>query len=218
MVKSLQALSEAMKTCAHILEDYVSLSPENIADTNEKKRKAEQDAADAAEGNGKAGKRAKKEKKIKDPNEPKRPPSAYLAYQNAVREDLKKAQPDMPYAALMGQIAEKWKLMTAEEKQVSFENRIPPFAGGNENKKRQSSSSTPEGIRLFRTSALPRPIRSIVGRMEVEQDSICRREWDRIVASTARPTDELGRHLRPLSLIQGKAATAVSLDVLVAVR
>lgn len=105
-----------MKTCASILEDYVSYSPENITDTYEKKRKADQEASGA-----KDGKRPKKEKKIKDPNEPKRPPSAYLAYQNAVREDLKKAQPDIPYAALMGQIAEKWKSMTAEEKQVRQE-------------------------------------------------------------------------------------------------
>jgi hypothetical protein len=115
MVQTLQALADVMETCTHALKDYVSHSPENIADTYEKKRKAEQDA----EGAGK-GKRAKKEKKIKDPNEPKRPPSAYLAYQNAVRDDLKKAQPDIPYAALIGQIGEKWKSMTDEEKKVSF--------------------------------------------------------------------------------------------------
>lgn len=116
MVASLQALSEAMKTCAHILEDYVSHSPENILDTHEKKRKADEDA----EGAGK-GKRAKKEKKIKDPNEPKRPPSAYLAYQNAVREEVKKSQPDISYNALIGMIGEKWKAMTDEEKKVSSE-------------------------------------------------------------------------------------------------
>lgn len=123
MVASLQALSEAMKTCAHILEDYVSHSPENILDTHEKKRKADEDA----EGAGK-GKRAKKEKKIKDPNEPKRPPSAYLAYQNAVREEVKKSQPDISYNALIGMIGEKWKAMTDEEKKP-YQDRYEELAG-----------------------------------------------------------------------------------------
>lgn len=109
MVKSLQSLSEAMQTCASIIQDYVSYSPENITDTHEKKRKAD------AELNGKA----KKVKKVKDPNEPKRPPSAYLAYQNSVREELKKASPDISNAALMGMISEKWKAMTPDERKVS---------------------------------------------------------------------------------------------------
>jgi hypothetical protein len=109
MVKSLQSLSEVMQSCASIIQNYVSYSPENITDTHEKKRKAD------AELNGKA----KKVKKVKDPNEPKRPPSAYLAYQNSVREELKKASPDISNAALMGMISEKWKAMTPDERKVS---------------------------------------------------------------------------------------------------
>jgi hypothetical protein len=99
-----------MKHCVYTIEDYVSHSPENIADTNAKKREAEGQLT-------KSGK-LKKQKKIKDPNEPKRPPNAYLAYQMAVKEELSKKHPDLPYKEIVTQIAEMWKGLSPAEKEV----------------------------------------------------------------------------------------------------
>ena len=68
--------------------------------------------------------KAKKEKvkrvpKPKDPNAPKRPPSAYLIYQNAMREELKAAHPEFSYKEILKEIAARWGKITPEEKEVS---------------------------------------------------------------------------------------------------
>lgn len=110
-----------MQTCVLAINDYVAHSPEGAAagfsEVNDKKRKLDAVVPDAAADTSKKG--SKKEKKVRDPNQPKRPPSAYLAYQNTVREELSRNEPNIPYKALMGMIAEKWKNLSPEEKKVS---------------------------------------------------------------------------------------------------
>lgn len=67
---------------------------------------------------GKPGKKAKKEKKEKDPNAPKRPPSAYLEYQNSVRDDIRAANQGMAYAEVLRKIAAAWGEMPDKEKKT----------------------------------------------------------------------------------------------------
>jgi hypothetical protein len=68
--------------------------------------------------------KAKKEKvkrvpKPKDPNAPKRPPSAYLIFQNAMREEMKAAHPEFSYSEILKEISARWAKISPEEKAVS---------------------------------------------------------------------------------------------------
>lgn len=77
-------------------------------------------AASAATASGaKRGRKVTKEKKPKDPLAPKRPPSAYLLFQNEVRDEMKaKLGEEAQYKDVIAAIAARWKEMTADEKKV----------------------------------------------------------------------------------------------------
>lgn len=64
------------------------------------------------------GKRKKREKKAKDPNAPKAPPSAYIMFQNDVRNRVRAEHPGVQYKDLMGMISKQWNALTPEKKQV----------------------------------------------------------------------------------------------------
>jgi hypothetical protein len=53
-----------------------------------------------------------------DPNAPKRPGSAYIFFQNAVRQEMKAAHPEVAYRDLVSMIATRWGALPDEEKQV----------------------------------------------------------------------------------------------------
>lgn len=88
-----------------------------------------QDIADATPAKGKKAsaappddegpKKRKRATKPKDPNAPKRPASSYIMFQNEVRKEIKAQYPDISNAELMTLIAEQWKNMGDEDKQVS---------------------------------------------------------------------------------------------------
>lgn len=59
-----------------------------------------------------------KEKKVKDPNAPKRPASAYLEYQNSVRDEYRQQFPDMAYSEVLKKIGATWQSMSDAEKEV----------------------------------------------------------------------------------------------------
>lgn len=67
------------------------------------------------------GKRRKREKKIKDPNAPKAPPSAYILFQNEIRNVVREANPTIQYRDLMGLISKQWGNLTSDKKQVIVE-------------------------------------------------------------------------------------------------
>jgi hypothetical protein len=148
MITSFQNVANAMRQCVTIIEDYARLSPSSLGSVNQSNPMAQiqstmssalnngngvdSDSIDPAlisEDNGQAltpGGKPKKEKaakapkKIKDPNAPKRPPSAYLLYQNAVREEVKAAHPEASYGEILKLISEKWKQISPDEKKVGF--------------------------------------------------------------------------------------------------
>lgn len=76
-------------------------------------------AEEATEEDGKKKRGPAKEKKVKDPNAPKRPASAYIEYQNAVRDDFRERHNELPYSDVLKKIGESWASMTDEQKQVS---------------------------------------------------------------------------------------------------
>lgn len=63
-------------------------------------------------------KRRKREKKPKDPNAPKAPPSAYILFQNEIRNAVRDQNPDIQYRELMGLISQQWNGLPSEKKQV----------------------------------------------------------------------------------------------------
>jgi len=67
------------------------------------------------------GKRRKREKKVKDPNAPKAPPSAYILFQNEIRNVVREANPTIQYRDLMGLISKQWGNLTPDKKQPYFD-------------------------------------------------------------------------------------------------
>ncbi|GAA5896370.1 uncharacterized protein JCM6883_006882 [Sporobolomyces salmoneus] len=133
-------LSKAHRTAQSAIHEYAveiehSDSPENIINnfpalfgnleglnvTSSSKGKAAKTLVHADEdGNEEEGgkkKRATKEKKVKDPNAPKRPASAYIEYQNDVRDDFRERHSGLPYADVLKKIGESWASMTDAQKQ-----------------------------------------------------------------------------------------------------
>ncbi|KAH7888144.1 high mobility group box domain-containing protein [Phlebopus sp. FC_14] len=66
------------------------------------------------------GKKRKREKKPKDPNAPKAPPSAYIMFQNDIRNAVREQHPDLQYKDLMGLISKQWNALPIEKKQASW--------------------------------------------------------------------------------------------------
>ncbi|GAA6006599.1 hypothetical protein JCM10207_004989 [Rhodosporidiobolus poonsookiae] len=82
-----------------------------------KKGKAAAVVDDADGDDSKKRKRGpNKEKKVKDPNAPKRPPSAYIEYQNSVREEFRKQYPDLAYSEVLKKIGLVWQGMSDDDK------------------------------------------------------------------------------------------------------
>lgn len=61
----------------------------------------------------------KQRKANRDPNAPKRPPSAYLLFQNEIREDMRQQFKDLSYSDVLGKISEAWKNLTDDQRKVS---------------------------------------------------------------------------------------------------
>ena len=80
----------------------------SISKTIKKRNKSEETDEEGLDDDGKKKKR-KSRKADKDPNAPKRPMSAYLMFQNAVRQEMKEKNPDTPYKELILQVGEAWK-------------------------------------------------------------------------------------------------------------
>ncbi|KAF9224414.1 HMG-box [Gyrodon lividus] len=68
-----------------------------------------------------SSKKRKREKKPKDPNAPKAPPSAYILFQNEVRNGVREQHPDVQYKELMGLISKQWNGLPPEMKQPYFD-------------------------------------------------------------------------------------------------
>ncbi|KAF3326915.1 FACT complex subunit SSRP1-like protein [Carex littledalei] len=69
-------------------------------------------AKDGDEGGSK-----KRPKKKKDPNAPKRGMSGFMFFSNAERENIKKSNPGLSFTEVGKALGEKWKKMSAEEKE-----------------------------------------------------------------------------------------------------
>jgi hypothetical protein len=72
-------------------------------------------------GTDESGKRRKREKKPKDPNAPKAPPSAYILFQNDIRNAVRIENPNIQYRELMGLISQQWNGLPSEKKQPYFD-------------------------------------------------------------------------------------------------
>ena len=137
MIASFRDLAAVMTRCVSIIEDYARLSPSALGTTatsypiipnlsaSELTALAQAMPPSLAEAPMATGaapdakkERKKREKKPKDPNAPKRPPSAYILFQNEVRDALRSSQPQLSYREVLDHIAERWKHLTDAQKKV----------------------------------------------------------------------------------------------------
>ncbi|EHA8587922.1 FACT complex subunit SSRP1 [Cocos nucifera] len=63
------------------------------------------------------GSKKRRQKKKKDPNAPKRAMSGFMFFSNAERENIKKTNPGMSFTDVGRALGERWKKMSAEEKE-----------------------------------------------------------------------------------------------------
>ncbi|PPQ99794.1 hypothetical protein CVT26_009171 [Gymnopilus dilepis] len=114
---SLAAVAETMRNAAQAAESFSSLLKE-YSPAHDDHVKGKRKAAFSPE-DGDGTKKRKRNTKPKDPNAPKRPASSYILFQNEVRKQLKKDNPDLTNAELLALIAEQWKQMPDEQKEAS---------------------------------------------------------------------------------------------------
>lgn len=72
----------------------------------------------------------KQRKANRDPNAMKRPPSAYLLFQNEIREDMRQQFKDLSYSEVLGKISEAWKNLSEEQRKVSdckYDKQLRPI-------------------------------------------------------------------------------------------
>lgn len=90
------------------------------AQTTRQQQDSPQSTAELDANAKKISKRAKKlAKQAMDPDAPKRPASAYIEFQNEVREDMRKRHPELSYKEVMSKISDSWKALTEDERKVS---------------------------------------------------------------------------------------------------
>lgn len=121
MIASFKDVANAMTRCVALIEDFTRVSPNALPtaaalSTIENGALLAEQLVAAASGGKKH--RLRKEKKPKDPNAPKRPPSAYLLFQNEIRDSIRADNPGMAYKEVLGVIANRWKALSDAEKRV----------------------------------------------------------------------------------------------------
>ncbi|WWC63213.1 uncharacterized protein I303_105813 [Kwoniella dejecticola CBS 10117] len=127
MIASFREIAGAMTRCVKIIEEYTALSPPTL------KKPDLSIFQNAMLSNGQpiseflsknqlllqpVKERKKKDKKPRDPNAPKRPPSAYIFFQNEIRDEIRNSNPGMSYKDILGVISLKWKDLTDAQRKV----------------------------------------------------------------------------------------------------
>ncbi|WVW85685.1 hypothetical protein I302_107723 [Kwoniella bestiolae CBS 10118] len=124
MIASFREIASAMTRCVKVIEEYTSLSPSTLHKPDLSIFQNTilpngQLVSDLLKQNTLREKeRKKKEKKPKDPNAPKRPPSAYIFFQNEIRDEIRNSNPGMSYKDILGVISAKWKDLSDAQKKV----------------------------------------------------------------------------------------------------
>ncbi|KAF9446741.1 HMG-box [Macrolepiota fuliginosa MF-IS2] len=144
-IKSIIALSENMRKCAELGENFAKLlanasDDEMRALTNPNKRKAT-GAPDDEDG----PKKRKRATKPKDPNAPKRPPSSYILFQNEIRKELKEKHPALTNPELLAMISDLWKKMSEDEK-LQYHNAVESAKERYSQDKKAYDNRTPEEV------------------------------------------------------------------------
>jgi hypothetical protein len=123
----------------------------NIANGSHAVSTAGAETAAAAGTGGANGKEAKKlsklqkrkEKRLRDPDAPKRPPSAYLLFQNEVRQEIRKKHPGLPYSSVLRKVSEAWKELTDEQQKVYHDKTTENMVTWNQQKKEHEANMNP---------------------------------------------------------------------------
>jgi hypothetical protein len=113
-MESLLSVSEVMRHCAEMAENFSASLAEELPSING-------DASKARTGGSEEpveGKKRKRVVKPKDPNAPKRPPTSFLLFQNEQRKSLREKHPDMTHTDLIAMVAQIWHSLPQEGRKV----------------------------------------------------------------------------------------------------
>ncbi|KAL7409254.1 hypothetical protein BDY24DRAFT_224799 [Mrakia frigida] len=114
-------------------------------------------APKTAEQEARADKKRKRAEKkaAKDPNAPKRPASAYLMYQNEVREHYKDLHPKVAYQEVLKLIGDSWKTLAEDQKKVYLDRASDSM--DEYKKEAEGYKQDPTAVRPFSSSRPPLP-------------------------------------------------------------
>ena len=136
MIASFKDIAAAMTRCVQIIEDYTRVAPGSISNPNGATNRlsnidpaldnlpttlsafANAQQALAPLNLVEEKKKPKKEKKVRDPDAPKRPPSAYILFQNDVRDKIRSDNPGLAYKDILALISEQWKGLSDASRKV----------------------------------------------------------------------------------------------------
>jgi hypothetical protein len=119
MIDSFVQVGQALRTCADTVQAFADASA--LANPSEISSLLSILAAGhSLKGHGGDDDDGKKKRKrsLKDPNAPKRPVTAYLQFQNEVKNEVQDLHRDKAYKDILRLVAEKWKGLDDEVKQV----------------------------------------------------------------------------------------------------
>lgn len=120
MIDSFIQVGQAMRTCADTVQAFADASalanPSDISSLLSALAAGHSLSGRAGLDNDDGKK--KRKRTLKDPNAPKRPVTAYLQFQNEVKNEVQDLHRDKSYKDILRLVAEKWKGLDDEVKQV----------------------------------------------------------------------------------------------------
>lgn len=131
MIDSFVQVGQAMRTCADTVQAFADASalanPTDIGSLLSILAAGHSLATNIGSGSAGAGgahhddddgAKKKRKRTLKDPNAPKRPVTAYLQFQNEVKNEVQEENRDKAYKDILRLVAEKWKGLPDHVKQV----------------------------------------------------------------------------------------------------
>jgi hypothetical protein len=128
-MQSLLSVSDVMRHCAEMAENFSASLAEELASNNGNDSKADT-------GGSEEHIEVKKRKRVvkpKDPNAPKRPPTSFLLFQNEQRKSLREKHPEMSHSDLIAKVAQIWHSLPQEGRKVRASlslEVVPPTLNG----------------------------------------------------------------------------------------
>ncbi|WAQ92026.1 hypothetical protein PtA15_15A420 [Puccinia triticina] len=139
------------------------------------------------------GGKKKRVKRERDPNAPKRPASAYILFQNAVRQEMRAANPTADYKELARQIGDRWKNLSEEAKRPWSEaGKLAMTSWNIQNKEYKTSHpeiTSPHNQTAVHSAPAPRKRRSRAAEVDAQGNPLPKKRGRPSKAEKDGPVD-----------------------------